>query len=123
MKQETKEQTHQCACCNSKLPINQFYTRSNGALDSYCKQCRIAYNRKQYRNRAKRKEARGRRPIITQTDDRRLRMALILQAKKTIRTSIERKRQRVKMEQEAADCKMFDRIDSMKTANALINRA
>lgn len=93
------EPTHKvCGACGELLPVDSFYrTSTSGRLDSYCKDCRRDHSRQvrmKTRLESQAPDNKPERPLITQTQDRTLRMALVLQARQVVLDRIINKRRR-----------------------------
>ena len=81
-----------CPSCLRELHVEDFYiNRKTQAPDYICKDCRSAANKKRYLNSLPVNEARTY-PVITDTQDRALRMELLLRARRLVNESIARKR-------------------------------
>lgn len=83
-----------CACCKCQHPITEFYTTTGGQLDHYCKECRRKANRERYYTRRRNELKRRNYLVITDVSDKVLRMALIKNALRNVRLSVERKRRK-----------------------------
>lgn len=82
------------------MPVDEFYLNlKSGKPQNYCKCCRKEASRKQRKSDKetdRRKRRRRGRLIITEVQDRELRLSLIMMALTKVRESIERKNKRLK---------------------------
>ena len=82
-----RDARHQCTCCGRTLPLTEFYVNARtGRHDSRCKECRRESSRRQRTKDVMDCRTTGRRryPVITETADPVLRMALIRRALRTV---------------------------------------
>ncbi|WP_291529644.1 hypothetical protein [Bacteroides sp. UBA939] len=95
---------HTCKYCNQALPLDSFYVnRTTLQPDKYCKQCRKAINHKRYKKEKLSTGIPPERlpyPVITQIEDRETRLQLIRNARQRVRLIVERKKKRIKEEEE-----------------------
>ena len=102
MKTSTNETLYVCGCCKQELPQEAFYFNKRAQKpENYCKQCRRTNsNRHRDANRVIRDEnKRLPYPVITQIEDTVLRNFLIQDALEKIAESIERKKQKTKLQE------------------------
>lgn len=98
MKQKLIPETSFCGCCRKELPLEAFYIEKNTQRpDRYCKECRRAASNMRYYH-VQAAEHTHRYPVITETADRALRMALIMHAWQVVKESVARKRKRLREE-------------------------
>ena len=84
-----------CGHCHRQLPADDFYLNSKTQTpDRYCIACRKEINRTRYR-KSHCENGSCHYPVITDTTDAQLRMALIMNALRVVHESIERKRKRL----------------------------
>lgn len=92
-----------CRNCKCELPLELFYVNKTTLCpDKYCKECRKSISRKQYGNGKLSETALPDRlpyPVITQIEDREIRMQLIMHALQVVRLSIERKKTKMQEEE------------------------
>lgn len=91
-----------CKKCKKTLPLSYFYKRGKGALDYYCKSCRCMASKKQYAKRIATETTLHIRHSFVEERDKGKRMLLLLQAKRKVKESVERKTQ-LRREQEEAE--------------------
>ena len=85
-----------CGCCKRELPLECFYITRYQERDGYCKDCRRKSSSGTYSTgRKKHNRRRKNYPIITEIDDREVRMELIKHALLTVRDSKERRRRKL----------------------------
>ena len=98
MKQKQIPETHFCGCCRRELPLEAFYIeKGTQRPDRYCKECRRTTSNVHYYH-AQTADRTRRYPVITETSDRALRMALIMHAWQVVKESVARKRERLREE-------------------------
>lgn len=96
MEQTLTNPVRTCRYCLKELPPEAFYTNSRTHTpDNYCMECRKAACRKRYHRSQIINDTRSY-PVITDTQDRKIRMALILHAKQAVNESIARKRRKLR---------------------------
>lgn len=87
----------QCPCCHRQLPLTEFYVNARtGKPDSRCKACRRQASRIQRGKSAlgPRTETRRSYLVLTEVEDRELRMTLIRHALRVVAESVRRRRER-----------------------------
>lgn len=94
--------TATCRKCKKTLPLSYFYKRGKGALDYYCKSCRCMASKTQYAKRIATETTSHTRHSFVEERDKGKRMLLLLQAKRKVKESVERKTQ-LRREQEEAE--------------------
>lgn len=94
--------TATCKKCKKTLPLSYFYKRGKGALDYYCKSCRCMASKQQYAKRIATETTPHIRHSFVEETDKGKRMLLLLQAKRKVKESVERKTQ-LRREQEEAE--------------------
>lgn len=83
-----------CSRCRQNLPAEAFYMEHGTCRrDRYCIDCRKELNRIRYQKSHYENECR-KYPVITETSDPALRIALIILAQRKVNESMERKRKR-----------------------------
>lgn len=95
MKQTLEKDVRRCGCCHRELPLDAFYmvNKQTSAFDNYCKACRKELSATRYYRSLPTDEP-PRYPVITKTEDKELRMHLIMNALQVVRASVLRKRRR-----------------------------
>lgn len=87
---------HNCRNCMKKLPAEAFYLdKRTRQPESCCKECRRAAGRKRYIDSHFVNTTPPSIPIITDTQDRNLRLTLILHALQVVKESVIRKRRKL----------------------------
>lgn len=94
--------TATCRKCKKTLPLSYFYKRGKGALDYYCKSCRCMASKTQYAKRIATETTSHIRHSFVEERDKGKRMLLLLQSKRKVKESVERKTQ-LRREQEEAE--------------------
>lgn len=93
MRTTQKNGLYECCRCHRELPKEYFYVanREKGLTDRYCKDCRKAVSMQQYMKRSGQGTPPRQYPLITEESDPKRRMALIMNAVKTVKESVKRK--------------------------------
>ena len=87
---QQEQQLFKCGNCHRELPQSDYYT-TRGKRDSYCKCCRKSVARGGYLQARRRSFTRKSYLVITEIDNRDVRMMLIKNALQKVHESIERK--------------------------------
>lgn len=88
-----------CACCKRELSSAEFYfNHRKQVFDKYCKECRKKRSRQQRKTDSPTRKAKNY-LIITEVEDKELRMKLIYQVRNTIQASVQRKREKQKYDE------------------------
>lgn len=96
MKQTLNPPIRTCHSCLRELPAEAFYVnRKTQVLDYCCKECRSAASKKRYMDSHSVNDTHMY-PVITDIQDRILRMELILHARQVVNESMARKRRRLR---------------------------
>lgn len=93
MKKNNQKDISYCGHCHRELPVEAFYTdHSTQKPDRYCIACRKEISRTRYRELHS-ENKKHKYPVITEINDRQLRITLIKHALKTVNESLTRKQQ------------------------------
>lgn len=96
MKQTLNPLSRTCHFCLRELPAEAFYVNRKTQVPDYCcKECRSAASKKRYMDSHSVNDTHMY-PVITDIQDRILRMELILHARQVVNESMARKRRRLR---------------------------
>ena len=110
MKTCTPSVTVLCHCCGRRLPLSEFYLRTNnGRPDSYCKLCRRTLALGAYIEKAKPCRPSRERRTLLDVADRDERLRLILEAKRRVWQLMEAKRRKIREQEEIEFWKSIDK--------------
>lgn len=103
----TQQPTSLCRNCMRELALDYFYlNKATQRPDKYCKECRKSLSRHRYNSEKCAQETAVEEisyPIITQIENREMRIQLILHALQVVRQSIERKRVKTRLEEDSSN--------------------
>lgn len=94
----TRQSVYVCKNCKRELPLEAFYVnKATQCPDKYCKECRKSLSRSQYNNvKLSAKHVPNRDyPVITEIEDRELRIRLIVHALEVVQRSKERRKMKL----------------------------